>query len=175
MKHKTGLRKRKSLCEKSMVLVANIIKLSSVSLGQMSLGTTSGFTSAAAYSDHKITRVNNTSTTCAAEKVSLDVESPHSPRRSQEKPEQPAAAVAVAVAAAEKDHQSKQAKVIPQAFTTVTTPSSVHVKPDHRVLTEDVNDRAEDFIRRKRQIINDVNTSSTSTTTASKGPPPYTI
>ncbi|KAK9935586.1 hypothetical protein M0R45_022685 [Rubus argutus] len=132
-----------------MVLVANIIKLSSVSLGQMSLGTTSGFTLAAAYSDHKMTRVDNTGTTCAAERVSLDVESPQSPRRSQEKPEQPAAAVAVA--AAEKDHQSKHAKVIPQAFTTVTTPSSVHVKRDHRVLTEDVNDRAEDFIRRKRQ------------------------
>lgn len=128
-----------------MVLVANIIKVSSVSLGNMSLGTTSSFKSlppsAAAYSGHKITRV----------------ESPQSARRSQKKPQEPAAA------AAEKDHQSKQAKVIPQALTTVTTPSFVHVKTDHRVLTEDVNDRADDFIRRKRQIINDdVNTSSTS-------------
>lgn len=119
-----------------MVLVANIIKVSSVSLGNMSLGTTSTFKSlqpsAAAYSGHKITRV----------------ESPQSARRSQKKPQEPAAA-------AEKDHQSKQAKVIPQALTTVTTPSFIHVKTDHRVLTEDVNDRADDFIRRKRQIIND--------------------
>lgn len=119
-----------------MVLVANIIKVSSVSLGNMSLGTTSSFKSlppsAAAYSGHKITRV----------------ESPQSARRSQKKPQEPPAA-------AENDHQSKQAKVIPRALTTVTTPSFVHVKTDHRVLTEDVNDRADDFIRRKRQIIND--------------------
>lgn len=152
MKNKTGLRNRKSLCEKSMVLVANIIKVSSVSLGNMSLGTTSSFKSlqpsSAAYSDRKITRVDNTSTSCAAKKVSLDVGSPQSARRSQKKPQEPAAA-------AEKDHQSKQAKVIPQALTTVTTPSFVLVKTDHRVLTEDVNDRADDFIRRKRQIIND--------------------
>ncbi|KAL6192448.1 hypothetical protein ACLB2K_033536 [Fragaria x ananassa] len=151
-----------------MVLVANIIKLSSVSLAKMSCGTTTTTTTTirsvqptAAHSGHETTNVvHSTSTkTAASTKVLLDMEPSRRPRRSQKRPEEPAAV------ARNGHHQSKPAKVaadIPhQGFTAVTLPSTfLHVKRDHRQVRpdDDVDRRAEEFIRRRRQIINDVNT-----------------
>ncbi|KAL6187415.1 hypothetical protein ACLB2K_038814 [Fragaria x ananassa] len=153
-----------------MVLVANIIKLSSVSLAKMSCGTTTTTTTTtirsvqptAAHSGHETTNVvhsTSTNSTAASTKVLLDIEPSRRPRRSQKRPEEPAAV------ARNGHHQSKPAKVaadIPrQGFTAVTIPSTfLHAKRDHRQVRpdDDVDGRAEEFIRRRRQIINDVNT-----------------
>ncbi|KAH0991543.1 hypothetical protein GBA52_003026 [Prunus armeniaca] len=61
MKHKGGQRDKKkymSLCEKSMVLVANIIKLSSLSLANNSFGATSCVRSLEPAHGRKMTKVD---------------------------------------------------------------------------------------------------------------------
>ncbi|KAL6294627.1 hypothetical protein ACE6H2_002769 [Prunus campanulata] len=61
MKHKGGQRNKKkfmSLCEKSMVLVANIIKLSSLSLANNCFGATSSVRSLEPAHDCKMTKVD---------------------------------------------------------------------------------------------------------------------
>lgn len=55
MKHKGG---QCSLCEKSMVLVANVIKLSSLSLAKINFGATSSVRSLEPAHDRKMTKVD---------------------------------------------------------------------------------------------------------------------
>lgn len=132
MKHKGGQRNKKkcmSLCEKSMMLVANIIKLSSLSLANISFGATSSVKSLEPAHDCKMTKV--------------DV--PHcqnsSPKRSQE-----------------PGNESKPFSVVMEVpITENQSSSSSYARKKKNSKGEspvaDVDGKAEDFIRRMRDKI----------------------
>lgn len=145
MKHKgsSTSRKKKSLCEKSMILVANIIKLSSLSLGNINLGTT------------RIKIQQPPEPAAARAKVTeVDVPGHHSsrsqPKRSQE-PENESKPFSL-VMQVPSTNQNTSTTAAATAASTSTQPSYVSEK-SKRDTGGDVNQRAADFIEKMRAKI----------------------
>ncbi|KAM1170673.1 hypothetical protein ACFX13_021443 [Malus domestica] len=138
MKHKgssTTSRKNKSLCEKSMILVANVIKLSSLSLGNIHLATT-------------MTRPPPNPAEAPAKVTKVDVPDPQSPRSPQKRLREP-------------ENESKPFSFVMQlpstdqntsttiaATSTTSTQSSDACKNSKSEAGSDVDGRAEAYIKR---------------------------
>ncbi|KAM1102832.1 hypothetical protein FF1_011570 [Malus domestica] len=148
MKHKgsSTSRKKKSLCEKSMILVANIIKLSSLSLGNINLGTTR----------IKIQQPPEPAASGAkVTKVDVPGHQTHHSSRSQPKRSQ------------EPENESKPSSIVMQvpstnqntSTTTAATAASTSTQSSYvsekskRDAGGDVNQRAADFIEKMRDKI----------------------